>query len=1178
MQRIDGRFIYAASDLNNYLQCKRLSELDALVAGEKLARPADDDERAALIRRKGEEHEARYLESLLERHGGDDVVQFGRSDHGVEAFYDAERRTLEAMRSGVPIIYQATFFDGRFIGHADFLRRVETPSQLGDWSYEVLDTKLALSPKPYFLVQLCNYSEHLERLQGVMPQRGYIVLGDGTEERYRLHEYSAYYRHLKAAFLAFVGDPIRAHEDAATQYPHPCSHCSICPWDDACTKKRGADDHLSQVAWIRRSQIGVLETAGITTSAALAHASDDARPHGMNEEAFAKLRRQANLQVRGRDGGRPIYELLRHAPPLGFSLLPNPAAGDVFFDMEGDPLFEPARGLEYLFGCWLPDDEPKFRSFWALDRAAEKHAFEAFVDFIVARRRQYPNLHVYHYASYEKSALRRLAQAHCTREEEIDRLLRGEVLVDLFAVVRQAIAISEDGYGLKKVEKFYQLIRGTDVKKGDESIVMFERWLQHGDRAILDDIEAYNQDDCESTYRLREWLLARRFEAIASLGLEAPFRPVKVPDEPCHPEFADNCKSCEQRRAAEREEQRRSALERTLLAGVPLIPQSEGEYRAMPDNRRLRYLLANLLAYHRREEKPAWWAYFDRRENADRLQEFDRESIGGLRLREDVAPEQVKRSFIYTYAFPDQHHKLGEDDTPHDPLGEPYKLAGTIVELDEDRCELRLKRTGSIDRARLVTALIPKGPLSTGVQREALEAIAQAFVAGTLRDQSPATFDLLAARDPRVAGKSPNGIIQPERADAGAVSAIVQGLDRSYLFIQGPPGSGKTTKGASVICDLLVRGKRVGITSTGHKAIHHLLHKVEGEMAARGARFGGLYKHSDGNAGSEFRSRLPIACVASTNDNKEFDGLAYDLAAGTSWLFAREELRGAFDYLFIDEAGQVSLADALAVSASAANVALLGDPAQLAQVSQGVHPPHAGDSVLQHLLGDEETVPKYRGVFLDRSYRLQPEICAYVSAAMYEGRLLPDPQTKLHAVTVDSERRAGLEYLPVEHSGNASSSPEEADRIVREIVRLRQGSVSDSGPADAQGTSRQLVDGDIIVVTPYNAQRRLIARRLKDAGLAVEVGTVDKFQGREAAVVFYSMATSSGEDAPRDVGFLFEQNRFNVAISRARALSILVCSPRLLDVACRTPEQMALANLLCAFVEEARPIAGPRSP
>ncbi len=665
MQHVGGRLLYSASDLNDYLECKRLTGLASLVARGMLAPPdPDEDLTADLIRRKGEEHERRHLEILRERYPGG-VVEFGRSEPGVEAYRVAERRTLEAMQSGAKIIYQATFFDDEFIGHADFLRRVERPSGLGAYGYEVIDTKLGLSPKPYYLVQLCNYSEHVQRLQGVLPESAWIVLGDETERPFELLEYMAYYRHLKQAFLRFAEASLARRVEELREYPFERPHCRICDWNDACEQKRIGDDHLSLVAGMRRDQIAKFEEAAIARVYDLGGADDAGRPTGMTPETFTKLRRQASLQVRGRETGEPLYELLDPVPATGFALLPQPAAGDVFFDMEGDPLFEPGRSLEYLFGCWMPGDDPPYRAFWGCTPADERKAFEDFVDFIVERRRRYPALHVYHYAPYEKTALRRLAQEYCTREDEVDDLLRGEVLVDLFAIVRQTLAISEDGYSLKKLEKFYGLRRETEVKKGDESIVMFERWLLDRDDRILADIEAYNQDDCRSTFLLREWLLARRLEAERRFGIELPLREPRQATAPCHAEFVETCKECVKRRTEEREAARRTELERTLAAGIS-APQSEEAYREMEPGRRSRYLLSNLLAYHRREAKPAYWAYFDQCENVDELLEFHKDPIAGLRLREDVEPFKAARSLVYTYEFPDQMHKMSPGEA-HDP-------------------------------------------------------------------------------------------------------------------------------------------------------------------------------------------------------------------------------------------------------------------------------------------------------------------------------------------------------------------------------------------------------------------------------------------------------------------------------------------------------------------------------
>lgn len=1104
MQRLNGTPVYSATDLNNFLECRRLSELEALVSRRLLIRPADDDERSALIRRKGDEHEAAFLAAL--EASGVPVVRIPRAARSIEAFRQAEAQTLDAMRSGVSVIYQATFFDGRFLGHADFLRRVERPSLLGTWSYEVIDTKLALETKPYFLIQLCNYSEHLERVTGIAPRFGYVVFGNGAERAFPIHQFSAYYRHVKAAFLDFVA--AAGEREVPLEYPHRRSHCAICPWDGACRAQRLADDHLSLVASMRRDQIAKLEGAGIPTLAALGTADEMQRPFGMNPATFAKLRRQASLQLRGRREG-PVYELLQHDAGAGFGMLPPPDRGDLFFDMEGDPLYEPGRSLEYLFGVWAPAEHPPFRAFWGLDRAREKTAFEAFVDYVLDRRKQFPAMHVYHYANYEKAALRRLAQEHATREDEVDDLLRAEVFIDLYASVRQAIAISEDSYSIKRFEKFYGLERSTATKRGDDSIVMFESWLLSRNPAILEDIERYNEDDCRSTQLLRDWLLERRAEAIALHGVPYDFREPKA------------------------------------LPELPELPP-ERTPPAVDD-----LLLEALLSYHRREQKPVWWAFFDRCDNVDDLLEFDREAIGGLSLIEDDEPRREKRSFVYSYRMPPQRYKLAAGDGVCDPATHLPRTIGTILAIDDERGVLELKSTMDRERARRLRAIVPGGPVNTDVQVAALYRLARAFAAGTLDREFPAASDILHARPPRLRGALPGMPIQPPTVDAASVSSIVRALDSSYVFIQGPPGTGKTTVASAVIADLLQSGKRIGIVSTGHKAIHHLLHKVEESMRLRGARFRGLYKHASDKPHSVFVSRQTLPCVESTHDNGDFEALDFDLAAGTAWLFSRPELCGAFDYLFVDEAGQISLADALAVAACASNVVLLGDPAQLAQVSQGSHPHGADRSVLAHLLLGEATIPPERGIFLDRSYRMHPDICHFISDTMYDGRLKAAPETANHRIESPGLCGSGLRYAPIAHEGNAAESSEEAQYIAEQIGLLRTG----------------VPDREIIVVTPYNAQRRLIERTLHERGYQIAVGTVDKFQGQEADVVFYSMATSSGDDVPRDLDFLFEQNRLNVAVSRARALCVLVCSPRLLDVPCNTPAQMAMLNVLCSYVE-----------
>jgi uncharacterized protein len=281
------------------------------------------------------------------------------------------------------------------------------------------------------------------------------------------------------------------------------------------------------------------------------------------------------------------------------------------------------------------------------------------------------------------------------------------------------------------------------------------------------------------------------------------------------------------------------------------------------------------------------------------------------------------------------------------------------------------------------------------------------------------------------------------------------------------------------------------------------------------------------------------------------------------------------DYLFVDEAGQVALADALAVGTAARNLVLLGDPLQLAQVSQGVHPDNAGASILEHLLDDDATIPPERGLFLDRSRRMHPDVCDFISQVVYAGRLSSIDECASQSIESGGGLTGtGLRYLPVEHEGNARSSPEEADVIANAIAAMLDGGRF----TDQDRETRELTLDDILVVTPYNAQVRCLRERLPDGA---RVGTVDKFQGQEAPVVFFSMATSSGAEIPRNVEFLFSRNRLNVAISRAQCLAVLVASPELLHIRCRNVDQLRMVSALCRLVELAEEQAGlgmtPRS-
>jgi superfamily I DNA and/or RNA helicase len=346
-------------------------------------------------------------------------------------------------------------------------------------------------------------------------------------------------------------------------------------------------------------------------------------------------------------------------------------------------------------------------------------------------------------------------------------------------------------------------------------------------------------------------------------------------------------------------------------------------------------------------------------------------------------------------------------------------------------------------------------------------------------------------------------------------------------------------------------GRCIGVTALSHKAIHKFLEEVEKAALEAGYTFTGRKK-----CGDEEETRFEGDFIDSSKSNDDMRDEELDLVAGTSFLFSREDMEGQVDTLFVDEAGQIALADALAVGTATRSLVLLGDPNQLSQVSQGAHPPGADASVLEHLLRDDQTVREDMGLFLEQTWRLRPEVCSFISETFYEGRVEP-ADVCLERSVGDGN---GIRFLPVEHSGNRTSSKQEADVIRAEIDRLVGTPYRDGA------TLRPLDHGDIVVVAPYNAHVRCLREALPPD---VRVGTVDKFQGQEAPVVFYAMASSSADDVPRGLGFLFSRNRLNVAISRPQCLAHLVASPRLLDANCRTVEQMRLANALCRLVEVA---------
>ena len=1125
-----GAIRLSASDVSNNLACRHLTGLDLAVATGQRAAPEWHSPDALVLQQRGMEHERAYLAFL--QSGGVSITDL-REIHD-EA--EASAKTIEAITSGVPCIAQATLQNGRWFGRADILLRVDRESALGPWSYEVYDCKLARETKAATILQISLYSELLAAVQGILPESMYVVPPgvDFHPERYRVLDYAAYYRYVKARLEVAVDSEVPLET-----YPEPTPHCDVCRWWQECDALRRRDDHLSLVAGISRSQRKQLHAWETVTVEGLARfpLPIPRRPEYGSKEGYALIREQARVQVAGRLGGHPVHEIFDITAEHGLCLLPEPCDGDIFFDLEGDP-FIGLSGREYLFGVVLLNESlpPSYEYRWAVDASAEKAAFEWFVATVMERWARYPSMHIYHFAPYEPAAVKRLMGRYGICEDEIDSMLRAGLFVDLHTVVKRSLRASVEQYSLKALEVFHNFQRNVPLGAAGTAMRQMQHGLELGRGAeigasIMETVRGYNADDCYSTLSLRDWLERERL-ALQQAG-EQISRPAAGDGAPAQ--------------AVSERQQASAALASALLANVPAEPELRTEEEAA------RFLLANLLDWHRREAKSEWWEYFRLKDLVDDELFDERSAISGLEL---VGTIVVTRKIpTDRYSFERQETDVRRGDTVcqrGDKIGDvvAIDIVGRTIDIK------KMKKTADVHPTAVYVD--PRGP-NTDVLADSLIRLGTWVVENGVDSPGPhrAARDLLLRRPPRLYG----GTELTPRADETTVDVakrIVAQLDHSVLAIQGPPGAGKTFTGARMICELVRQGKNVGITAMSHKVIRNLLDdviKAAPEFDLTGLRC--VQKVSE--APEEEPEGITIA-----TDNAEPLAALHSgakVVAGTAWLWAREDYFESVDVLFVDEAGQMSLANVLALAQSARSVVLLGDPQQLEQPLTGSHPDGAEVSALEHLLAGARTILADKGLFLERTWRLHPKLCEFTSEVFYEGRLRS--RDGLDRQKIEGHPwlgEAGLWFIPVRHEGNQNSSPEEVNRVAGIVETLMQPGIS---WVDDKGVVRPLTLNDIVIVTPYNAQVSDLAVRLPGA----RIGTVDKFQGQQAPVVIYSLASSSPEDAPRGMEFLYSLNRLNVATSRAQAIVIVVGSPRLLEPECRSPRQMQLANALCRYVE-----------
>jgi predicted RecB family nuclease len=1121
MRYNSNNFELAATDLSNHLSCSHLTQLQRKVALGEIKKPSWHDPSLDVLIKRGQEHEAAYVEFLSKK--GLKVVNL--NGQPIES-------VVEAMKQGADVLVQASLQDGQWMGYADILLKVPGKCRFGNWSYEVQDTKLAQNTRAATILQLSLYTELLATLQGCLPEKMYVVKpGENfPAEGYRFAEFQAYYRLVKKNFeQVMAGAPLPTYPDAV-------EHCNICRWWQVCDKKRHDDDHLSLVAGIRSMHIVELQRQEINTLEQFAKADKLEKSDRGSEETFFRKQSQAKIQLAGRYQGKLLHEMLPVEKGRGLNRLPEPNSGDVYFDIEGDAFYEDG-GLEYVLGyVYKEHDALTYKRLWSINRSEEKKAFEQFMQFIAERWKKFPKMYIYHFAPYEPSAIKRLARVHAVFEKEVDDLLRAERFIDLHAVFKESALASVESYSLKELEKFTHYTRKVALPVASAARKSVEVALElHEFKFLSPDtikaVEDYNEDDCLATEALHQWLEKLRSEHV-ELGKEFQRPELKTGE------------------ASENVQQLNTTSQALFKALTGKLPEDRLTWN---DEHKARWLLAHQIDYFRREDKSAWWEFYrvHELEHDDLLDE--RKAITGLQFVSLLPKEGKERNITHRYHYPPQEVSIDEGDEVIEVKGEKV---GSVRAISLENYIIDIKKTANAENvnpfAIHVSERVDPGTLATSLMD-----LAAAIDEHGLGHNWPyhAAKDLLMKRKPRLVGGTEGAYLLPgENLVTGAVR-IVSALDRSVLAIQGPPGSGKTYTGATMIAELVKAGKKVGITAVSHKVIRNL----SVATIKRGSELN--IKVSFVHKNSEKSENLPEEIIEVDKSDKARAALNEGkVVCGTAWLWAEDNSREVLDYLFVDEAGQMSLSQVLAASRATKNLILLGDPQQLEQPQRGSHPEGSDVAALTYLLDGHPTMPEGTGLFLGITRRLHPDICQFTSEIFYEGRLASLLGLDKQLIGGNTPfNGAGLFFVPVEHRGNQNKSPEEVNAVAEIVGNLLSGGQW----TNDRGETKSLHKEDILIVAPYNAQVAALTEKLP----GMRIGTVDKFQGQEAPVVIYSMTASSVDDAPKGMSFLFNPNRLNVATSRAKSVCILVASPRLLEPGCNTIEQMRWANALCRFKE-----------
>ena len=1085
-----------AYSIQDFSQCQYKTWLDYINPPNSY--PKNIDPWLEIIRKIGLEHEEDYLKKIKT---SKKVFEIDKNLSSLKK----ERLTEDAILNGEEIIYQPYLKYKKFTGSPDFLVKKEG-------YYEPWDIKSSFKLKPENILQICHYSFILKAKYNILPPTGKIVLRDESVQTIEINKYYDYYLSLNQRVENFIESPSVIPEASK------CNLCNVCDYKLLCENNWKKEDHLNQVANIKRSQINILKNEKIYTLEKLANFNFDKDIKGINKTSLDILVQQSKLQLNYRENNKLEHKIIFEEKKkindqkklIGFELLPSPSENDLFFDIEGYPMYfdshSKTSGLEYLFGIYYRSfGRESFKKFLAINNNEEKIAFEKLIDFIFTHLKKYKNAHVYHYNSYEETALKKLSQKYEVKIKEVDFILREKKFIDLFKVVKDSVLLSVENYRLKTIEKFYNLDREEDISSGQDSLVAFENYLESGHQDILDEIVLYNKQDCKSLIYLQSWL--------------NDIKPKEI-----------NYKKSDEIVISEK------SLE---------IINEEKEVENIIDNLKdkdieLKPILSQLNFYNRKEQRAEWWSYFSNiQKNTEDLIE-DNSCIGGLSLLNKVE-EGINN--ILEFKFPAQITKMKIGDYVLDQNGEN---SASLVSIDYTNCIVKLKQNKN---KKIPYSLTPSQPLNIKTIDNSVSDFIKDF---NYPNSYPAIKDFLNRNNSRYK----NNIDLSKNTSLEDITKRIKSLNSSYLVMQGPPGTGKTYASSRVILDLIKSNYRVAIVCHSHKAILNLIESIDTYSIEQNLRFKGIYNAGNRKIHQEFKN------IEIGNTNK-LDLKEFQLVAGTAWALSNPKHREnskidkIFDFIFFDEAGQLSISKVIASSLSSKNIVMIGDHMQLPQPSLGIIEGESSLSPIEYLIRDKNTISNEKGIFLEKTYRMHSNICDFISNSFYEKRLIADKNNANQKVLQNNGEsiKNGIYLVDLNHSSSSVQNIKEVNYIQNIYKNLIQKNwINRSSEKD------QITNKDILVVSPFNAQVNLLKENLpKNA----QIGTIDNFQGQEAPIVIISYTSSDPENIPRGSDFFFDFRRLNVSLSRAKCMGIIILNNKLLNYHCSTIEDMERLNYFC---------------